>query len=615
MSIDEHIEMENDKYLPDSSVILSGQITSFIKSLTGLEKIEIILSRIVLAEIENRANQDKTTGIIGLERLRRFVEDIRDEVQSTGKSIEFTAYGQRPSLEQVKLNSGGELDAAIRLHAKETDAVLVTSDRIQYDMAQIEQVKCLFLEPIDQISISGQRLQTFFDDHSMSVHLKNGCYPMAKKGRPGHWKLIKIGDEILSRDDIQEIESNIIAEAQLDEDSFIEKDLPGVTVVQLNKYRIVICRPPFADGNEITAVRPLVKLTLDDYDNIKPLMQRLDRAEGILVCGSPGAGKSTFISALTEYYLEQSKIVKTLESVRDLQVPPEVSQYGELDGDFEKTADILLLVRPDFTIFDEIRTSDDFKIFSDMRLAGVGMVGVVHSSSALDAIQRFIRRIELGIIPSVVDTVISIKEGQINEILNLQITVKVPTGFRDQGLARPVIEVANYTNGRLLFEIYEFGSNVVVNPIGGGYRKRRSYSKKRSKQRYKSKKKYRSSKKKRHKNNKKFYEYEAYDTAGYEDNLMDELENAFDGDLPDGFEDAKVLKFGVVFGKNSLVLKAGSHYGGQYVDVYADDQFIASYQMNKYGDIKVSTDTPLYRKLDKAIQEEGREIYGKIVPK
>ena len=55
----------------------------------------------------------------------------------------------------------------------------------------------------------------------------------------------------------------------------------------------------------------------------------------------------------------------------------------------EKAVDILLLVRPDYTIFDEVRRAQDFEVFADMRLAGVGMVGVVHASSPLDAIQRF----------------------------------------------------------------------------------------------------------------------------------------------------------------------------------------------------------------------------------
>ena len=57
-----------------------------------------------------------------------------------------------------------------------------------------------------------------------------------------------------------------------------------------------IARPPFSEGTEITAVRPLVKLSFPDDYLISPyLLKRFDiQAEGILISGSPGAGKSTF---------------------------------------------------------------------------------------------------------------------------------------------------------------------------------------------------------------------------------------------------------------------------------------------------------------------------------
>ena len=81
-----------------------------------------------------------------------------------------------------------------------------------------------------------------------------------------------------------------------------------------------------------------------------------------------------------------------MESPRDLQVGDTITQYAPLEGDMENTADILLLVRPDFTIYDELRKNHDFKIFADMRLAGVGMIGVVHATRPIDAIQRIANR-------------------------------------------------------------------------------------------------------------------------------------------------------------------------------------------------------------------------------
>src|SRR5665648_42765 len=77
-----------------------------------------------------------------------------------------------------------------------------------------------------------------------------------------------------------------------------------------------------------------------------------------------------------------------MESPRDLQVRREITQYAPLDGSMRNTADILLLVRPDYTIYDEVRKSEDFHVFADLRLAGVGMIGVMHASQAIDAVQR-----------------------------------------------------------------------------------------------------------------------------------------------------------------------------------------------------------------------------------
>ena len=101
-------------------------------------------------------------------------------------------------------------------------------------------------------------------------------------------------------------------------------------------------------------------------------------------------------ASLAEFYFSKGKIVKTLEQPRDLQVPPEITQYAPLSGRFEKTANILLLVRPDYSIFDEIRKTEDFDVFADLRSAGVGMIGVIHATNPIDAIQRFMSRIEIG---------------------------------------------------------------------------------------------------------------------------------------------------------------------------------------------------------------------------
>jgi ATPase len=196
------------------------------------------------------------------------------------------------------------------------------------------------------------------------------------------------------------------------------------------------------------------------------LIKRLDgQAEGILIAGAPGMGKSTFASSLCKFYLKKEKIVKTVEAPRDLVLPKDITQYAISHASSQEIHDILLLSRPDYTLFDEMRNSEDFSLFADLRLAGIGLAGVIHATNPIDAIQRFVGKIELGVIPHVIDTVIFIKEGKVGKVLSLQMEVKVPSGMVEADLARPVVTVYDFETGKLEFELYSYGEETVVIPV------------------------------------------------------------------------------------------------------------------------------------------------------
>lgn len=79
----------------------------------------------------------------------------------------------------------------------------------------------------------------------------------------------------------------------------------------------------------MTVVRPVKKLTFADYNLDESLAEHLrHKAKGLLISGAPGEGKTTFAQALAELYSNDHKIVKTLESPRDLMVPDPVVQYS-----------------------------------------------------------------------------------------------------------------------------------------------------------------------------------------------------------------------------------------------------------------------------------------------
>jgi len=445
------------KFVLDSSIIIDGKVTELAQK-GELEDAEIIIPAAVLDELQAQASKGKEPGFIGLEEIKK-LRKICEE-----KKIKMRFTGGRPSLDDIKLAKSGRMDALIRDVAKDEDGTLITADYVQALVAEAEGVKVRHIPAVTKIT--GLAFEKFFDENTLSVHLKEDVIPMVKRGKPGKFDLIKLGKTPLSAEEVEDMIREITEATRISEEGYVEINRGGALVIQLGQYRIAIARPPFSDGLEITIVRPIIKMKLDDYKFSEKLMKRLgEGAEGILIAGPPGSGKSTLAASLAEFYAAKGKIVKTLESPRDLQVIDEITQYGPLEGDFEKTSEILLLVRPDYSVYDEIRKTKDFEVFSDMRLAGVGMIGVVHASNAVDAIQRFmLGRIELGMIPHIIDTVIFLKYGEVKKVYDIKMVVRVPTGMTEADLSRPLVEVRDFENGKLEYEIYTFGEENIVVP-------------------------------------------------------------------------------------------------------------------------------------------------------
>ena len=378
----------------------------------------------------------------------------------------------------------------------------------------------------------------------------------------------------------------------------------GATVVQVGKYRIAIARPPFSEAPEVTAVRPVSKVALEDYDLSDKLKERLEEtAEGVLIAGAPGHGKSTFAQAVAEHYEDEGRIIKTMEKPRDLDVGPDITQYAELDEDMENTGDFLLLVRPDFTVYDEVRKTRDFETYSDMRMAGVGMLGVVHASEAVDAVQRLIGRVELGMIPHVCDTVIHIENAEVAEVYKLELTVKVPEGMNEADLARPVVQITDLETAKPAFEVYTYGEETVVIPVGEGGEE--TGAKKLAKQQVE------------HMLTGKVNNPEVEFISDNHIRLLveeDEMSHVIGkgGENIDQLEEElgleisveprkKTLKSGIQFQVrekgNSIVIDVGADLSGEEVDVYASEEFLFTATVGKNGVVSLTRDSNLAGKI------------------
>jgi ATPase len=439
------------RYVLDTSVVIEKAISKLIKK----KEIQgtVFIPKAVISELENQANTGRETGLIGLE-----------EIQNLQTLIKVEIIGDRPNLSQIKYaKRGGEIDSLIKDLAQEFQATLITADLVQAESAKAIGVKVMYLAP--QVTATLE-IEKYFDDTTMSIHLKENTAPVAKRGKPGAWELVQVKKTVMPQEEVQKLAKEVVEKARTIQNAFIEISRRGSTIVQYQKYRIVIVKPPVSDGWEITAVKPLVKFTLDDYKLPDKIIARLkERASGVVIAGQVGSGKSTFAQALAEHYSQNGRITKTIESPRDLILRDEITQYSKNFASSEEIHDILFLTRPDNVIFDEMRDNPDFKLYVDLRLGGSAVIGVLHSATPIDAIQRFIGRIDVGMIPSVLDTILFIENGTIEQLFTVTMKVKVPSGMTEADLARPVIEVKDFEKGTLLFEIYSYGEQTVVIPV------------------------------------------------------------------------------------------------------------------------------------------------------
>tara|TARA_B100001079_G_C16400753_1_gene511254 strand:+ start:306 stop:1739 length:1434 start_codon:yes stop_codon:yes gene_type:complete len=439
----------------------------------------------------------------------------------------------------------------------------------------------------------------FFDPITMSIHLKENQKPLGKKGKPGNFELVEVGEKTLDRDYLEIIVSQILNSIDDETLGNTEISKPGALVIQYRDYRIAITRPPFSELLEITIVHPIKHMSLEDYSISEKLMSRLEKqAEGILISGAPGSGKSTLASGIANFYNRNGKIVKTFESPRDLQVDSGITQYTRLDGSFENSADVLLLVRPDYTIFDEVRRREDFRTFSDLRLTGVGMVGVVHANTPLDAIQRFIGKIELGIIPSILDTVVFVKDGEITKVYELEFQVKVPSGMVEQDLARPVIDICDFETGELEYEIYTFGEENVIMPVS----KKNKKNKKNGMELLAEKKiidiirRFDSNPTVEFLSESRIRVFVSKESIpaliGRNGNTIQDLENELNLhiDVEEKNSDSVVsyaLPFDFSESRTALVLDVGREYSGNVAEIFSNSEFLLSSKINRKGHIKI----------------------------
>ena len=171
--------MIDTKLVLDTSIITDGKASQLVDSGEITEGSEIFVPIAALDELQAQASKHREEGFVGLRELTR----LRELCEKKKISILFT--GERPSIEDIRLSSSGRIDALIRDAARINNATLLTADYVQALVGEAQGVKVRHFAA--EVKTKGLEFERYFDDHTLSVHLKENVTPFAKKGGPGNF--------------------------------------------------------------------------------------------------------------------------------------------------------------------------------------------------------------------------------------------------------------------------------------------------------------------------------------------------------------------------------------------------------------------------------------------
>ena len=124
----------------DTSVIINGNLSEQIES-GSIRNFEIIIPQAVFDELQSQASNHKQQGFIGLEQIQKLNKLSKDY------GLKIILKGSHPDIDDIKFAASGRIDALIIDIAKQNNAILYTSDKVQHLVAKAEEVEAVFLKP------------------------------------------------------------------------------------------------------------------------------------------------------------------------------------------------------------------------------------------------------------------------------------------------------------------------------------------------------------------------------------------------------------------------------------------------------------------------------------
>ena len=182
--------------IPDTSAVIIGAVSELIEN-GDFDYPEVIVPEAVVCELEHQANAKRSEGTKGLAELQKL-----QQMQDDGE-LAITFKGKRPTNYDIKYAKSGEIDSIIRDLARSEFGTLLTNDKVQAEVAKAQGIPVYYFE--QKYVHKALSIEKFFDETTMSIHLKENVVPMAKKGTPGHIDFVKLSDKPYSYSELKKI--------------------------------------------------------------------------------------------------------------------------------------------------------------------------------------------------------------------------------------------------------------------------------------------------------------------------------------------------------------------------------------------------------------------------
>jgi len=115
----------------------------------------------------------------------------------------------------------------------------------------------------------------------------------------------------------------------------------------------------------------------------------LKQAHGVLVSGSTGSGKTTFLGSLMAQIPATQRVI-SLEDTPELPIacPHQLRLVARRGHSLRSLVRLALRLRPDRIVIGEVRGPEAFDMLQAMSTGHAGCLGTIHASSALGALSR-----------------------------------------------------------------------------------------------------------------------------------------------------------------------------------------------------------------------------------